>query len=67
MTSVKVRVGRPKDSMLKWRYLKGQDVSCHCATLQTMTHLSICPIAPGPCTLEDLVLANQKATDAAQY
>jgi len=64
---LRVGVGRTKDNLLEWGYLNNQDASCHCGTTQTMAHLLVCPLAPGPCTQEDLTTANQKAMDVAQY
>jgi len=58
-----VGVGRSKDNMLKWGYLNEQETSCHCGTTQTMAHLLVSPLAPGPSTQEDLTTANQKAMD----
>lgn len=57
-------VGRSKDKMLKWGCLKDQDDSCNRETLLTMAHLSISPMAPESCTLEDLTLANQMTIES---
>jgi len=67
LNRLRVGVGRSKDNMLKWGYLNDQETSCHCGTIQTMAHLLVCPLAPGPCTIEDLTAANRKAIDVAQY
>lgn len=64
-----LRVGlrKSKDNMLKLRYLNYEDAYCYCGTIQTISHLMVCTLAPKPCTLEDLTTANQKAKGVAQY
>jgi hypothetical protein len=67
LNRLRVGVGRSKDSLLKWGYINDQNAFCHCGTTQTMANQLICPLAPEPCTLENLTAANQKAKDVAQF
>lgn len=58
LNRLRMGVGRSKDNVLKRGCLNDQDASRYCGTTQTMAHLSICLLAPGPCTQEDLTTAD---------
>ena len=53
-------VGRSKEALNRWGYLRGP-TTCECGIgPQTMEHLLQCPQLDGPCTAMDLALYNTK-------
>ncbi|PZC75990.1 hypothetical protein B5X24_HaOG205241 [Helicoverpa armigera] len=63
-----MNVGRSKDNRSRWGFADGADLDCECgAAVQTMSHLTACPLYPETCSREDLMSASDRALAVAAY
>lgn len=60
-------VGRTKDNLFKWGFLKESSTLCDCGEEQTTKHLINCPRCPASCSTQELVDASDNAVAVAQF
>lgn len=68
LNRMRVGVPRCRTNMAKWGLLPdNEDTRCDCGAIQDPNHLLVCPMLKQPCSMEDLLIGNDKAIAAANY
>jgi len=67
LNRLRTGVERCKVNLKKWGLLGEEDTTCSCGQEQSMAYLIRCPESTHTCSKKDLIQANQKAIDVAQY
>jgi hypothetical protein len=61
-------VGRCRANLVRWGMLPSGEENCDCGEKQTMDHVLSCPLLDsGPVAMRDLIIANDKAIQAASH